>query len=134
MKKLKLWSMLLLMMMPVIVSCSSDDDDNGAQGTELVRQAVGTWMCTESTDSSMGQSYKGLMVGKQVTIKSDGTYTSTAPTFGYTGTYTIKGNTITAKSSSGDTFVVNVSVSGNKMTWSGTASNGTTFRYVFVRE
>ncbi len=40
---------------------------------------------------------------------------------------------ITAKSSAG-TFVVTVTISGNKMTWNGTASNGVTFHYVFQRE
>ena len=125
--------MMLVAVMSMMMGCSSDDD-NEAQDGDLVKQAVGTWMCTSSTDSSMGRSVDGLMVGKQVTIKSDGTYTSTAPTFGYSGTYTINGNTITAKNSSGDTFVVNVSVSGDKMTWTGTASNGVTFKYVFVRE
>ena len=124
--------MLVMMALAVFASCSKDDD-NSPQGSELVSKAIGTWMCTYSLDSGNGNSYEGLMVGKEVSIKSDGTYTSTAPTFGYTGTYTISGNTITAKSSSG-TFLVTVSISGNQMTWSGTASNGTTFRYVFKKE
>lgn len=134
MKKLRFLSILTLMVMamPLLVACG-DDDDNGPSGNELVSKAVGTWMCVESTDAAQGYSYDGLMVGKEVTIKADGTYTSTAPTFGYSGTYTISGNQITAKSSSG-TFVVTVSISGNRMTWSGTASNGTTFRYVFTKE
>lgn len=133
MKQLKnLGILLLVTMMAVVTSCSSDDD--GAKDSELVKQAVGTWMCTESTDSAAGQTYNGLMVGKQVTINSDGTYTSTASTFGYNGTFTISGNKITAKSSTGATFVVTVNISGDTMTWNGTASNGTTFRYIFIRE
>jgi hypothetical protein len=124
--------MLVVLLMPLTMSCSSDDD--GAKGEDLVKQAVGTWMCTKSTDSAAGQSYDGLMVGKQVTINANGTYTSTASSFGYSGTYTISGNKITAKSSSGATFVVNVSISGDTMTWNGTASNGTSFRYIFIRE
>ncbi len=96
--------------------------------------AIGTWMCVESIDTQQnGASYSGLMIGKQVTINSDRTFTSTASSFGYSGTYTISGNKITAKSSSG-TFVVTVSVVGDKMTWNGTASNGVRFKYVFVRE
>ncbi len=134
MKRLKIWSMMLFaVMMPVLTSCSSDSDD-GAKDSELVKQAVGTWMCTKSTDSAVGQSYDGLLVGKQITIKADGTYTSTASSFGYRGTYSIKGNQITAKSSSGDTFVVTVSISGDRMTWNGTSSTGVTFYYVFTRE
>ena len=134
MKQLKIWSMMMLMvmMMPLTTSCSKDNDD--AHDADLIAQAVGTWMCTESRDIQQnGTYYDGLMVGKQVTIKSDGTFTSTASTFGYSGTYTVSGNKITAKSSSG-TFVVTVSVRGNNMTWNGTASNGVRFNYTFIKE
>lgn len=139
MKQLKFLSilMLVLMMMPAMVSCGDDNSDavgGGPSGSELKSRAIGTWMCTQSNDTAMGYSYDGLMVGKQVTINSDGTYTSTASTFGYEGTYVVNGNKITAKSSKGDTFVVNVNINGNTMTWDGTASNGTTFHYVFIRE
>ena len=133
-KQIKLWGMMMVMMAPLMVACGGDDSDDGSRGNELVTKAIGTWMCTSSTDSARGMSYDGLMVGKQVTIKNNGTYTSTASTLGYSGTYTISGNSITAKSDSGDTFVVTVTISGDKMTWNGTASNGTTFRYVFTRE
>jgi hypothetical protein len=134
MKKMKLWSimMLVVMMIPLVISCSKDDD-NGPSGDELKKQAIGAWMCTESRDEGGGRVYNGLMVGKEVVIKANNTYTSTSSTFGYTGTYNLSGNTITAKSNTG-TFVVNVKISGNKMTWQGTASNGTTFKYTFVRE
>ena len=139
MKKKTFWSIMMLMVMalPLMVACGGDDEGSsggGAKDEDLIRQAIGTWMCTESTDSQQGQSYNGLMVGKEVTINLNGTYTSTAPTFGYTGTYTVSGNKITAKSNSGGTFVITVTISGDKMTWNGTANNGVTFRYVFVRE
>ena len=125
--------MLMAMMLPLVTSCSKDSDDSPQNG-ELINQAVGTWMCIGSRDTQTnGLSYDGLMLGKQITIKSDGTFTSTAPTFGYTGTYTVSGNKITAKSSSG-TFVITVSIRGNSMNWSGTASNGVRFNYTFVRE
>lgn len=136
MKQLKIWSMMILMLMamPIMVACSNDDKiDDGARGENLVAEAVGTWMCIQSTDSQGSYSVDGLMVGKEVTIKSNGTFTSTSPTFGATGTYSVSGNQITARSSAG-TFVVTVTISGNKMTWKGTASNGTTFHYVFQRE
>ena len=135
MKKLQECYVLLMLVvsLPMIMSCSKDDDDT-PQGTELVKQAIGTWMCTDSRDIQQnGMYYDGLMVGKQVTIKSDGTFTSTASTFGYSGTYTVSGNKITAKSTSG-TFVIIVSVKGNTMTWDGTASNGVRFNYTFIRE
>jgi hypothetical protein len=136
MKQSKFWStlMLIVMTLPIMVACgSNDNDDDGARDTNLVNEAVGTWMCTQSTDSQAGYSFDGLMVGKEVSIKRDGTFTSTAPSFGASGTYSISGNQITAKSSAG-TFVVTVTISGNKMTWNGTASNGVTFHYVFQRE
>ena len=134
MKKMNLWSiiMLVVMALPLMMACSSDDD-NGPSGDALKSQAIGLWMCTESTDEYGGKAYNGLMVGKEVHIMSNNTYTSTSSTFGYTGTYTLSGNTITAKSSAG-TFVVNVRIVGERMYWDGTASNGTKFNYTFQRE
>ena len=64
--------MLMVMAMPLMVACGSDGD-SGPSGDELKSKAIGTWMCTQSTDEAMGQSYDGLMVGKEVSIKSDGT-------------------------------------------------------------
>jgi hypothetical protein len=138
MRKIKFWSMLMLMgmLIPLAASCGGDDDGDGGGSTDgdLIAKAVGTWMCTQSTDTQQGQSYQGLMVGKEVTINANGTYTSTASTFGYTGTYTVSGNKITAHSNSGGTFVITVSISGERMTWNGTASNGVSFNYVFEKE
>ena len=116
MKQLKNWSILMLMVMamPLMVACGSDGD-SGPSGDELKSKAIGTWMCTQSTDEAMGQ-------------------TSTASTFGLKGSYTVNGNKITAKSENGATFVVTVTINGNTMNWNGTASNGTTFHYVFTRE
>lgn len=133
MKQLKVWSMMMLvvMMMPLLSACGDDAKEEG--GID-VKKAVGTWMCTKSTDTYQGKSYDGLLVGAQITIKSDGTYSSTSSSFGTSGTYTINGNTITAKNNKGDTFVVDVSISGDSMTWKGTASTGVQFSYVFVRE
>ncbi|MBQ9362747.1 MAG: lipocalin family protein [Bacteroidaceae bacterium] len=114
------------------VACGSDDKDDKTQVN--VNEAVGTWMCTSSTDTYQNQTHTGLLVGAQITIKSDGTYTSTATSFGKQGSYVINENTITAKNSSGDTFVVTVSIKGNTMTWQGTSSTGVSFYYVFTRE
>lgn len=137
MKKQKLLSMMMLIVMiiPLMVGCGSDDDGgSGATGSDLINKAIGTWMCTQSTDTGQGQTYQGVMVGKEVTINANGTYTSTSLSIGYTGTYTVSGNRITAKSNNGETFVFTVSISGDRMVWDGTASNGVTFNYVFVRE
>ena len=62
--------------------------------------------------------------------RSDSSGTSV---MGNSGTYTINGSTITAKTT-GYTFVMQASFSDNRMTWNGTASNGVTFHYVFQKE
>ena len=127
--------MLLVLFFPLMVACGGDDNEGSSYNdSDLISRAVGTWMCTQSTDISQGEIYQGIMVGKEITINADGTYTSTAQSFGYTGTYTINGNIITAKSNNGSTFVFTVSISGDKMTWDGTASNGVTFNYIFIKE
>lgn len=132
-KFLKLLSSTLFaaIVMTAVVSCSSDDVENGPFN---INDAIGTWMCIQSTDSYMGQSQDGILVGKEITVNKGGTYTSTSYEFGYNGTYTYTGNKITAKNSRGDTFVVTASVSGDKMTWKGTASTGVSFHYVFQKE
>ncbi len=132
MKKIDFWSILILLILPMFMACGSDDN-KGASGDELVRQAIGTWMCTESTDSYQGNTVKGLQVGKEITFKDDGTYTSTSSSMGYSGTYVVNGNSITAKSSAG-TFVLDAAINGNKMVLKGTASNGVSFNYVFTKE
>ena len=134
MKNFKYMRLSLMMMMVVVMTaCGGDDND----GNIDVNQAVGTWMCVQSTDTYRGQSVTGLLVGTEITIKADGTYTSTASSstsvMGKSGTYTINGNTITARTS-GYTFVMTASFNGNRMTWDGTATNGVNFHYVFQKE
>lgn len=135
MKKMKLWRVLLfvVMIMPFATSCGDDTSEAISDG-ELISKAVGTWICDQSIDTQNGQSYRDMMVGKEITIHADGTYISTAQSFGYTGVYSVSGNTITAKSHSGGTFVFSVTFSGVKMIWEGTANNGVSFRYIFNRE
>ncbi len=133
MKTFKYMNLWLMMMVVVITACSGDNND----GNIDVNQAVGTWMCIQSTDTYRGQSVTGLLVGTEITIKADGTYTSTASSstsvMGKSGSYTINGNTITARTS-GYTFVMTASFNGNRMTWDGTATNGVNFHYVFQKE
>ena len=117
-----------------LISCGDDNGNSSASGDNLISQAVGTWMCTQSTDTQQGNSYSGMMVGKEVSIFANGTYTSTGASFGYSGTYSVSGNKITAHSDNGGTFVITVNISGDRMEWNGTASNGVTFRYIFERE
>ena len=82
MKKMKFLSILLLvsMVLPTMVACGSDDD-NGPSGDDLKKQAIGLWMCIESRDEISGRAYNGMMVGKEVCIMSNNTYTSTSSTF-----------------------------------------------------
>ena len=134
MKNFKYMRLSLMMMMVVMMTaCGGDDND----GNIDVNQAVGTWMCVQSTDTYRGQSVTGLLVGTEITIKADGTYTSTASSstsvMGKSGTYTINGNTITARTS-GYTFVMTASFNGNRMTWDGTATNGVNFHYIFQKK
>ena len=68
-----------------------------------------------------------------VTIKNDGTYTSTSSDFGTSGSYTISGNKIIANSISGSMFDITVTFSGDNMTWNGVTNNGITFKYVFQK-
>lgn len=129
-KQLLLLTMMLLSMMAmmsVLSACSSDDDD-----TIDINEAAGLWMCTQSKDTYKGYTQEGLLVGAQIYIMKDGTYTSTASSFGLKGTYVLSGNQITAKSNAG-TFVVTAELKGDKMTWDGTSSTGVNFFYVFQR-
>ena len=128
-KTFKLLSFLLFaLVLPMIVACSNDESEPFD-----IKKAVGTWMCIKSTDTYQGTSYDGLLVGTQINIKENGTFTSTSYNFGKSGTYTHRENQITAKSSAG-TFVVTVTIDGDKMTWKGTSSTGVNFHYVFQRE
>lgn len=117
-----------------LFSCGSDEKNAETETQVNIDEAVGTWMCTSSSDTYQGNTHTGLLVGAQVTIKNDGTYTSTSNSIGAKGSYTMNGDTFTVKNSSGDTFVVKVSVNGNTMTWQGTSSTGVSFNYVFAKE
>lgn len=140
MKQLKNKSILMLVITTLMLAsaCSKDKDNNNESvSAPNISQAVGTWMCTESTDNYLGQSVTGLLVGTEITIMADGTYTSTAKSgksvMGESGTWSINGNIITAKTT-GYTFLVTATINENKMIWDGTASNGVNFHYVFLKE
>ena len=70
--------LVISLLIPLVSSCSNDDESSS--DTDLLTNAIGTWMCTQSVDTQNGESFQGLMVGKEVTINSDGTYSSTAQT------------------------------------------------------
>lgn len=122
-----------------VASCSSSNGNEIQTSVEenneaMLSLAVGTWMCTKSTDVQGADTYNSLLVGKEITIYSNRTYSSTAETIGYSGSFTINGSKITAKNNNGDTFLINVSFSGDNMYWEGTSSRGISFNYTFERE
>ena len=123
----------------LVASCSSSNGNEIQTSVEenneaMLSLAVGTWMCTKSTDVQGADTYNNLLVGKEITIYSNRTYSSTAETIGYSGSFTINGSKITAKNNNGDTFLINVNFSGDKMYWEGTSSRGISFNYTFERE
>ena len=110
-------------------SCSSDDDgDKDVQ----VQEVVGTWTCTASTDKVDGKSITGYMVGESITISEDGKFSSTASSIG-NGIWELNGNKMSAKNTYGDTFSATIAVSGNKMKWSGSSSQGVSFNYTWKK-
>ena len=131
--KIKNLLSILLLLLGVSLFASCKGDDEFSDDIINVKDVVGTWMCTESIDTFMGTSTKGLLVGKEVTLYENGTFTSTGETIGSMGTWTLQGNQVTAKSTSG-TFVLKVAVSGSTMKWEGTANNGVNFKYTFRKE
>ncbi|MBQ5681401.1 MAG: Ig-like domain-containing protein [Bacteroidaceae bacterium] len=145
-KQKNIWAKLLLMMVCflggcVICGCSGDDEEEFKPGTPQtsvsVSDAVGTWRCIESEDIVAGNTYKDRLVGQKITIKNDGTYTSTSTDIGYSGKYTLDSNTntFTAQKSNGTKIVFTISINGERMTFTGTdTSTGAKFKYVFIKE
>ena len=133
MKTNKIWSILAMLVVSVtamfFTSCSSDDDgDKDVQ----VQEVVGTWTCTASTDKVDGKPITGYMVGESITISEDGKFSSTASSIG-NGIWELNGNKMSAKNTYGDTFSATIVVSGNKMKWSGSSSQGVSFNYTWKK-
>ena len=135
MKTNKFWSILVMLVVSVtamvFTSCSSDDDGDGSNGFNA-QEVFGTWTCTASTDKMDGQTITGYMVGKTITIKEDGKFTSTSSSIG-NGTWVLDGNQITATNTSGDIFSITLVVSGNTMKWNGNSSQGVSFNYTWKK-
>ena len=133
MKPNKILSILIMLVVSVTVmfftSCSSDDDgDKDVQ----VQEVVGTWTCTASTDKVDGKTITGYMVDESITISENGKFSSTASSIG-NGTWELNGNKMSAKNTYGDTFSATIVVSGNKMKWSGSSSQGVSFDYTWKK-
>lgn len=133
MKTNKILSILAMLVVSLTVisftSCSSDDDgDKDVQ----VQEVVGTWTCTASTDKVDGKTITGYMVDESIIISEDGKFSSTASSIG-NGTWELNGNKMSAKNTYGDTFSATIVVSGNKMKWSGSSSQGVSFNYTWKK-
>ncbi|WP_294720569.1 hypothetical protein [Prevotella sp.] len=115
----------------LFTSCSSDDDGDGSKDIN-VQEVVGTWTCTASTDKVDGKSITGYMVGESIIITEEGKFYSTTSSIG-NGTWELIGNKISAKNTYGDTFSITIVVSGNKMKWSGSSSQGVSFNYTWKK-
>lgn len=135
MKTNKILSILAMLVVSVTVmlftSCSSDDDGDGSKDIN-VQEVVGTWTCTASTDKVDGKSITGYMVGESIIITEEGKFYSTTSSIG-NGTWELIGNKISAKNTYGDTFSATIVVSGNKMKWSGSSSQGVSFNYTWKK-
>ncbi len=135
MKTNKILSILTMLVVSVTVmlftSCSSDDDEDGSKDIN-VQEVVGTWTCTASTDKVDGKSITGYMVGESIIITEEGKFYSTTSSIG-NGTWELIGNKISAKNTYGDTFSITIVVSGNKMKWSGSSSQGVSFNYTWKK-
>ena len=136
MKTNKILSILTMLIVSVTVmlftSCSSDDDEDGSKDIN-VQEVVGTWTCTASTDKVDGKSITGYMVGESIIITEEGKFYSTTSSIG-NGTWELIGNKISAKNTYGDTFSITIVVSGNKMKWSGSSSQGVSFNYTWKKD
>lgn len=136
MKTNKILSILTMLVVSVTVmlftSCSSDDDGDGSKDIN-VQEVVGTWTCTASTDKVDGKSITGYMVGESIIITEEGKFYSTTSSIG-NGTWELIGNKISAKNTYGDTFSATIVVSGNKMKWSGSSSQGVSFNYTWKKD
>ena len=135
MKTNKILNILAMLVVSVTVmfftSCSSDDDGDGSKDIN-VQEVVGTWTCTASTDKVDGKSITGYMVGESIIITEEGKFYSTASSIG-NGTWKLDGNKMSAKNTYGDTFSATIVVSGNKMKWSGSSSQGVSFNYTWKK-
>lgn len=109
-------------------SCNKDEKESRM---EDISKAVGTWSCIRSTETYQGVNQEDLVVDGKVCINIDGTYTSTIEAIGYKGTYSYDGKRIEVTKSSGESFIIEISINNRRMTWRGIYKNGTSFYYIF---
>jgi len=118
MKRFFLLGMTIIILSFMFVGCDTDGDDGELNGT--VWKASWTWCSEECGEAGCEHSKVTDTLTLSFTSSSAITYTETrdnpSKTTTYTGTYTVKGNTVTIKID-GDTMVG--IISGNKMNLDG---------------
>lgn len=131
-RNIKFLSCLTIMVLSVasfvFSSCNKDEEESR---TEEIGKAVGTWICIRSTETYQGVKQEDLAVGGKVCINMDGTYTSTIVEVGFKGTYSYDGKRIEVTKSSGESFIIEISINDRRMTWRGAYNDGTSFQYIF---
>ncbi len=131
-RNIKFWSCLTILVLSVasfvFSSCNKDEEESRA---EEIGKAVGTWICISSTETYQGVKQEDFVVDGKVCINMDGTYTSTIEAIGFKGTYSYDGKRIEVTKSSGESFIIEISINNRRMTWRGTYNDGTSFQYIF---
>lgn len=115
-----------------LTSCSSNSGDIEAPVDASIY--IGSWVCTSSTDvnEKTGHSSSNLLKDQSIVINSNGTYTSSSANFGYKGTYTLVGNTLTVITNTGQTIILSISYRSGIMIWEGSV-NGYRIHYEFSK-
>lgn len=125
----KIFSFLTIALIAIcafsFASCSSDDDDEKFSTSDV----VGTWVTTsiQTSDGTWVDLTKPLYASQRAyaNFKSDGTYIGWGSLGNGTGTWKLKGNTLTTYVD-GEVYITykNITLNGNDM--SGTMSQGST--------
>ena len=138
MKKILMMAALMVLTLSMAMTSCSKDDENETTVVDNLSQVVGTWICTASSDSWTTEKGSGsgenLLVGQTLTIKSDGTYSSSSYDFGRSGTWNVQGGNFSASSSSGRVMSGTISLDGGQMRLKGSTTDGYKFDYKFSKQ
>jgi len=135
-KELSFWFLTLLLVMSVsFSSCKKDDPGGGNEGNSNPENLVGSWSYLKGGSISLSDYHIGYGYSERssITFKKDGTYeawdANAYNDWDYYGTWSVKGNTLTAllsyylfndvRKDGGATFVRTFSINGNTLKLSG---------------
>lgn len=128
----KIFSVLFIVIVTMctfsFVSCSSDDDDNSSSNISTT-DIVGTWMTTsiQTSNGKWVDLTSSLFESKRAyaNFKSDGTYFGWGSLGTGSGTWKLKGSTVTTYVS-GEVYITYSDIVLNGSEMSGTMSQGST--------